>query len=1169
MSGSARWRQIEALFEGALEREAGERESWLALACGDDATLFSEVAAMLRAHESSGGILDRDAGSLASAVLRESGSELGLGAARVPLPRRIGPYRVEGEAGRGGMGVVYKAFDERLQRPLALKVLPTLLHADDQVHRRFLTEARAVSALEHPAICTVYDVGETDDGRMYIAMAYYPGRTLEQRLAEGPVELEEALDWIAQAAEGLGRAHDAGIVHRDVKPANLLLTDDGRIKLLDFGVAKLETATFATPTGTRLGTPSYMAPEQASGGAVDRRTDLFSLGAVLHELLTGSRPFRCDNFAVALHSVLHDDPPPISRLRPGVPPSVDVVVARCLAKDPARRFGSAGELVAALVEVRRALTEPATAPAPEAHPELPAPLTRFVGREREIRQVMEALRQARLVTLTGPGGTGKTRLALETAAVLAAEMPGGVHFVPLASVAEPDRLVPAVCAALGVPETAALTAAEALIGFLGDRSSVLVLDNLEQVVEAAPRLVELLARCPGLRVLATSRTLLRVSGERVIPVPPLDLPEPGTPVSVADLERYSATTLFLDRARAAAPQLAVTDELAPVVVEICRRLDGLPLAIELAAARVRHFGPKTLLTRLDRRLDALGTGPRDIPERHQTLRHAVSWSHDLLAERERVLFRRLAVFVDGFTTEAAEEVAGAGLAPGETVEGLATLLDHSLLRRVAADAVGEGERHQMLETIRELAAERLEASGEHAEAVAAHTRFFVGLAEEAEGELTGPEQACWLDALGADHGNFRSALDRTLEGGDTASALRLGAAVWRFWLVRGHLREGRAWMERLAALPEAPRHPELLARVLHGLGTLANNLGDNQRALEKLEESLALYREMGDRAGLAVQLNNLAWVAAEVSELERARELSEEALRLHRELSDRRGEALALNNLGWVAIYRAEYPEARSLFARSLALRRELGDRRGTAFALANLAWAEERTGLFGEAAERLREAEGLLGEVDDRMLPGQTLNILGLLAYDRGEMEEALEVLGRACASWRESGNISGLCLALSFLAQALLALGRLEEAEAAAKESEDLAGQVTTPWGAAGARLARARVLLARGDVDEAVARACGALTTFHLIGDRRGATEALETLAVAAARRGRRELGARLMGAATAHRQAMGAPPRSPEPGEDRHAPAGDLAAALEEGRGLTLDQAFLLAMESAGA
>lgn len=793
--------------------------------------------------------------------------------------------------------------------------------------------------------------------------------------------------------------------------------------------------------------------------------------------------------------------------------------------------------------------------------DVPGPLTRFVGREREIGQVTEALREARLVTLTGPGGTGKTRLALETAAVLAAELPGDVHFVSLAGVREPDRLAPAICATLGVPETAAYNAVDALGEFLAGRPRVLVLDDLEQVVEAAPRVVELFARCPGLRVLATSRIALRVTGERVIPVPPLDLPQPDAAVSAADLEQFSATALFLDRAQAAAPDLTVTDELAPVVVEICRRLDGLPLAIELAAARVRHLGPRTLLTRLD----ALGTGPRDNPERHPTLRHAVSWSHDLLPERERVVFRRLAIFVDGFTAEAAEAVAGAGLAPGEALEASTALVDHSLLRRERRGEGSERERFRMLETIRDLALERLEGSDERPETVAAHRRFFLGLSEEAQEQLTGPDPTSWLDALADDHGNLGRALETAVEEGDTQTALRLGGALWRFWLVRGHLREGRDWLERLAALPEAPGHPELFARVLQGLGTLANNLGDNQCSLQRLEESLALYRELGDCAGLAVQLNNLAWVAAEVSELDRARELSEEALRLHRERDDRGGEALSLDNLGWIALYRADYGEARSLFARSLALRRELGDARGTAFALSNLAWAEERVGGFAEAAEKLREAEELLGDVEDRMLPGQRLNVLGLLAYDRGEIDEAIEILGRATVSWRESGNVSGLCLALSVLAQALLQAGRVAEAEAAARESDELAGRVTIPWGAAGARLARAWVLLVRGDVDEAIARAHGALATFHRIGDRRGATEALEVLAVAAGRRGRHRLAARLLGAAAAQRQAMGAPARTPGPGEPEAEPTGELVAAAEEGRRLTLDQAFLLAME----
>lgn len=466
MTGSGRWRRIEALFDGALDRPAGERRAWLEAECAEDRELAAEVSAMLAAHERAGGILDQSPASLASAALAESreGPE--------PVPPRAGPYRVLGEIGRGGMGVVFRAWDDRLQRPLAVKLLPRSLRADEASRRRFLNEARAASALEHPAICTIYDLGETDDGQPFIAMAYYAGRTLEQRLAEGPVPVGEAVRWTLQVAQGLGRAHAAGIIHRDVKPSNLLLTEDGQIKILDFGVAKLEAGTAATLSGTRLGTPAYMAPEQARGEPVDGRADLFSLGAVLHELLTGARPFQGETPAAALAAVLFSEPPPVTGSRPGVSPELDRIVRRCLAKDREARYASAQELAR---ELEAVLQGSAAGPPPGTA--LPAALTRFVGREREVRQVVEALRGVRLLTLTGPGGTGKTRLALEAARAAAEAFPDGVHFIALDPVREPGRVASAIASALGVGETATQTAAEALGLFLHPRRCLLVLDG--------------------------------------------------------------------------------------------------------------------------------------------------------------------------------------------------------------------------------------------------------------------------------------------------------------------------------------------------------------------------------------------------------------------------------------------------------------------------------------------------------------------------------------------------------------------------------------------------------------------------------------------------------------------------------------------------------------------
>ncbi|MGD2115332.1 MAG: tetratricopeptide repeat protein [Acidobacteriota bacterium] len=1148
-----RWRRIETLFEEALDLPEEERRAFVAGACPDDPDLAAEVVRMLAAHETGGGLLDRPPGArgaLLSAVL-QAGAE--GDEAPGPVGSSAGPYRVVREVGRGGMGVVYEAWDERLRRPLALKFLPASLHADAEARARFLDEARAASALEHPAICTIYDLGETDDGRQFIAMAYYRGRTLEDRLRDGPVPVARAIDWALQVADGLGRAHEAGIVHRDVKPSNLLVIEGGeglgekdRVKILDFGVAKLEGAATATVPGSRLGTPAYMAPEQARGEQVDGRADLFSLGAVLYEMVTGRRALTGATPGEGPEGAGAEAPPPLHGLRPDAPEALEDVVRFCLAPDRDARYASAAELVRDLTAVRdgAAPSLPARAAAP-ATPELPAALTRFVGREREVEEVLDALDHTRLLTLTGPGGTGKTRLAVEAASVAAERFPDSVRFVSLAALRDPAALAAALCAGLGVAETPTRAPIEALQRTFGARRCLLVLDNLEQVVEAAPVLADLLARCPGLKLLVTSRVLLRVSGERVLPVPPLGLPADPAAATVEDLERAPATALFLDRARAARADFTVTDEDAPDVARICRRLDGLPLAIELAAARVRHFSPESLLSRLGRRLEVLGGGPRDTPVRHQTLREAVLWSYELLEPWERTLFRRLGTFAEGFTLASAEtlldeeaaEIAGTGGEPvtrGDLLDGLAALLDHSLIHRPARSRTrsssggGAPDHYAMLDTLRELAFERLEKAGERDRVARAHARTFLKLAEDAAEHLTGPEQARWVDRLVAEHGNLEAALDRAEQARWVETALRLGAALWRFWLMRGDLRRGRDRLERLVSLADAARpasgngEPDgPLARVLQGLGTLLSNLGDNESAVGHLERSLELFRRLGDRRGLASQLNNLGWVADEISDLERARELSEEALKVNRDLGDLRGQALALNNLGWAGLYGGDYETAHDRLERSLELRRRVGDRRGEAFALTNLAWAEQCLGRLDRASDLLEEAARIFEDLDDRLVPGWTMVISAVVARGRGDHEEVVRTLREAIPYWTEPGNISGGSVCFTLLARSLVATAvrtdpagapaavgpaALEEARDLAETAEEMGRRVGSPWLVGGACLARAEVELAAGDPDAAGELGRRALATFESFGGRPGIAESRELLdAVERARSG----------------------------------------------------------------
>ena len=533
-------------------------------------------------------------------------------------------------------------------------------------------------------------------------------------------------------------------------------------------------------------------------------------------------------------------------------------------------------------------------------------------------------------------------------------------------------------------------------------SSCSCLDNFEQVLEAAPVVGELLAACPRLKALATSRGPLRVYGEHEYAVPPLALPDPRRLPPIRKLSQYESVRLFIERARAAKGSFEVTNESAPAVAEICVRLDGLPLAIELAAARTRILTPQAMLSRLSSRMKLLKGGARDLPERQRTLRGAIDWSHDLLEEDEQVFFRRLSVFVGGFALEAAEEVCDAdGGLELDALDGVESLLDKSLLRR--QERKQKRPRFYMLETIREYATERLEESGEAEKFKRAHAEYFLALAEETNPELKGSHQR-WLEHLEAEHDNLRTALDWTLQPGDRDLALRLGGALMMFWDIRGHYSEGRRWLEKALAqnlcAPAAVRAKalgclgrlacqqgdldrtetaceeglELVRGVDDGgfagivlrlvLGMAALMRGDVDRATRLEEESLTLSRKQGDKWAIAASLLNLSIIAQDRGNLEQATRFLEESLVLFRELGNKQGVSWCLVELGYVALSRGDAERGAALTEEAVALLREVGAREGVALALANLGWAallqaehERSMALYEESIELAREA--------------------------------------------------------------------------------------------------------------------------------------------------------------------------------------------------------------------
>jgi predicted ATPase/transcriptional regulator with XRE-family HTH domain len=705
---------------------------------------------------------------------------------------------------------------------------------------------------------------------------------------------------------------------------------------------------------------------------------------------------------------------------------------------------------------------PAAAPPPN----LPEPLTSFVGRERELAALRRVQAGARLLTLTGAGGCGKTRLALALAGELRGAYPHGVWFVDLAPLTDPVLLPQTVADALEARAAGQQPPTAALLEALRARRLLVVLDNCEHQVDACAHLVEALLRaCPGLAVVATSREALGVEGETVWRVPPLAVPPPapgrGAPGPRGpEPAAPDAVRLFVERARLRRPAFAPTAAEAPVVAEICRRLDGLPLAIELAAARVNVLSVDQIAARLDDRFRLLTCAGRTALPRQQTLRTAMDWSYGLLAEPEGALLRALSVFAGGFTLEAAEAVgAGAPVTPpgarcspllpllpapgrapapspagatggaddradgapagpgGEVLDLLARLVDKSLVLAEGhgGETRGAGPpsglpggvvRYRLLETVRQYAAERLTAAGEARAARARHAAWCLALAEAAAPHQTGPEQAAWLERLAVEHDNFRTALARCLaDARGAAAGLRLGSLLAWLWEVRGHHAEGRRWLTALLARSGAAP-PDVRATALNLAGWLTRDQGDYDAAVRLHEESLALWRQLDDAAGVAASLNHLGVVADARGEPARAWALYEESLALRRTLGDRRAVANSLMNLGIAARQRGEPERAAALFEESLAARRALGDSRGVARGLLNLGHVHRDQGSPDRAAARYRASLALYRGLQDRLGAARCLEGLATVAAARGDAGRAAR-LGGAAAAMREAVGV------------------------------------------------------------------------------------------------------------------------------------------------------------------
>jgi predicted ATPase len=666
-------------------------------------------------------------------------------------------------------------------------------------------------------------------------------------------------------------------------------------------------------------------------------------------------PFRGDSAAQTLAAVLRAAPRPLNELCPGMPDPLRWIIERCLAREPGRRYATTDDLQRELVMLGTRLFEVTPA---DRVPSVPVPRTAIIGRSKELETVTRLVLEsgARLVTLTGPGGVGKTRLALELAASVGQRFGSRVFFVDLSSVRDADDVGKAVATVLGVRDATETDVTSALRRWIRERqhsSMLLIVDNFEHVLDGAPVIGELLTTSKSLTVLATSRARLRLAGEHEITVPPLALPD-RRHTTLQQLSSSAAVALFVQRAGAAKSDFLLTRENAAVIARICERLDGLPLAIELAAARVKLLSPPAILSRLEHRLDLLTGGPRDAPQRQQSFRAALEWSEELLDPSERMLFQRMAVFSGGCTSEAVEAVCNTRQdVVGNIEDLLGGLVAKNMI--VVTDA-GESLRVTQLETIREYAQERLAGSKDGDLARRAHAAYCLILAEEGYG-LRGREQSDWMRRSELEYANFRTAYEWLLGNQQFEWGVRLTSALMPFWEARSLLTEGLDWIDRLLLLPRQVQQPVWRARALSNSCFLIHLLGDITAWMPRNDETLAAFSELDDRRSLAQAKVSFGVVLTQIGRHEAARAQVEEGLALWRQVGDARGEARALANLATFAKITGDTTRARQLCQRSRELFEQNGDKDGVAWSLNHEADAARWAGDLGSARALLQSA--------------------------------------------------------------------------------------------------------------------------------------------------------------------------------------------------------------------
>ncbi len=909
------------------------------------------------------------------------------------------------EIGRGGFGIVYRCSQPGLDRAVAVKVLTAELNENRE---RFLREQRAMGRLTgHPNIVGVLQVGETESGYPYLVMQYHREGSLEARIRRlGPLALDEVLRLGVKMAGALATAHRLEIIHRDVKPGNILSTEYGEPALSDFGIAHISGG-FKTATGTFTGSPAFTAPETLGGDPPTEASDVYGLGASLFCALTGHAAYerRSGEQVVAQFLRIATESAPDLR-ESGIPEDVSSVIEKAMSRDPNDR-PTAIELGEELRRVQAshgfcvdemALRGEAIDVAERRHVagvrsprgNIPVELTSFIGRRAELTELKKLLSTSRLVTLTGLGGVGKTRLALRVAGELRQDFADGVWLIELDELHDGSLLVDVVAAGLGLRDDSARPLLEKLVDFLSPRNLLLVLDNCEQVVEAAAQLTSALLRgCPDLRITTTSRERLGVDGESELRLSPLAVPDADSVPTLGGVPEHDAAALFTQRAASAVPGFTLTDENKATVARICHQLDGLPLAIELAAARLRAMSLEQISDRLSDRYALLTRGSRGAPNRQQTLRWSVGWSYDLCSPDEQQLWSRLSVFAGSFDLEAAEDICGGEWSADEFLDLLSSLVDKSILNRTETQGA---VRFRLIDTLRDFGREQIRQAGAYVDLCRRHLDWYRRLANETATEWFGPRQIDWIERVGREMPNLREALEFGLQH-SPETAVEIAAAIHPVWTARGMLSEGRRWLDRaLATAVAEPGREWVMA--LYGAAAISGLQGDTSAEAARVTAMGALVEQMTDPVARGLFAIADGFKSLLTDKFDRACTCLEAGLDAG---DDPMVRLLAMCLLGWAHEFRGETQAAARWVERALAFAESRGESVYRSWVMWTAGIIQLRHGEIDRAAETLSESLRLTHRLNDPRNVATCLEGLAWIAGVRHNPQLAVTLMAAA----------------------------------------------------------------------------------------------------------------------------------------------------------------------------